>query len=300
MARGAGTRDAGTKDAGTKDAGGRVGERCPYTYDEPLQAVRTWRPEDVAGLEFVETDYAPLAVAPHLHDAWEFVWCQKGSGVVQCGGAEVRVSPGTLLLFAPGEVHSGESSEGWQARALTVHPDIFEEVVVGLTGQIQPFRWRDSVLPTAFAARFAELCAVFDRSGSALEREEKLLFLIGDIVESLWDDTRPESPEARMVEAAKIYLSFYYARDISMKDLAAKAEMPEAYMVETFQNATGVTPSEYQHLMRLAKARTFLARGESPVRTALYTGFKRTRDLDAAFRRAYKVSVDVYVRGSRG
>ena len=285
--------------AGSRDAGGRAEKRCPYTYDEPLQEVRTWRPEDVAGVEFIETDYAPLTVAPHLHDAWEFVWCQKGSGVAHCGGANVNLSPGTLLLFAPGEVHGGESAEGCQTRSLTVDPDIFEEVVVGLTGQIQPFRWRDSVLPTAFAVRFAELCAVFEHSSSALEREEKLLFLIGDIVESLWDNTRPESPEARMVEAAKIYLSFHYAREISTKDLAAKAEMPEAYMVETFRAATGVTPSEYQHLMRLAKARTFLARGESPVRTALYTGFKRTRDLDTAFRRAYKVSVDVYVRGSR-
>ena len=275
------------------------GGRCPYTYDALLQEVRTWRPEDVSGLEFTDMDAGPVRVTPHLHDAWEFVWCQKGGGTARHGNADVHLAPGTLLLFAPGEVHSGESVTGAQTRSLTVDPDIFEEVVIGLTGQIQPFRWFGPLLPTSFAARFAELCTVFEHSSSALEREETLLFFVGDIVETFWDDTRPESPEARMVEAAKIYLNFYYAKEISMKDLAAKAEMPEAYMIKTFRAATGVTPGEYQHLMRLAKARRLLARGESPVRTALYTGFKRTRDLDAAFRQAYKLSVDVYVRGSR-
>ena len=97
--------------------------------------------------------------------------------------------------------------------------------MVGLTGQIQPFRWSGLyLLPTSFAARFAELCAVFEHSSSSLAsaRRKAALFVLGDIVETFWDETKPESPEARMVEAAKIYLNFYYAKEISMKDLAAK------------------------------------------------------------------------------
>ncbi len=268
-----------------------------HVHSEPLQ-VRTWRPKDVAGLEFITTSYAPVRFEPHLHDAWEFVWCQRGGGVARVGGADVSLSPGTLLLFAPGEVHSGSSASGWQTRSLTVDSGIFEEVVVGLTGQIQPFRWRGPVLPTSFAVRFAELCASFDRSGSQLEREENLLFLVGDVVETFWEDAKPEGKEARMVEALKTYLNFLYAKEISVKDLAVKAEMPEAYLVKVFKDATGVTPGEYQALMRLGKARTLLARGASPLEAATRTGFKEVEALDAAFRRLYRVDLSAYLTGS--
>ena len=264
---------------------------------EPSGEVYTWRPQDVVGLEFITTRYEPLTFEPHLHDAWEFVWCQKGGGVAHYGNADRDVSPGTLLLFAPGEVHGGSSEKGWQTRSLTVAPDIFEEVVVGLTGQVQPFRCLEPLLPTTFAAKFAELCAVFDGPGSSLEREEKLLFLVGDVVETFWDDTKPVGKEARMVEAMKTYLNFHYARDILTKDLATLAEMPEAYMVSVFKQATGVTPSAYQTLMRLAKARALLAWGETQEHTAVRTGFAEVGVLDAAFRRVYKLSLAAYVRG---
>ena len=98
-----------------------------------------------------------------------------------------------------------------------------------------------------------------------------------------------------MVEAMKTYLNFLYAKDISVKELAVKAEMPEAYMVEVFRKATGVTPGEYQALMRLGKARALLVRGVSAVDVATRTGFGEVEALDAAFRRLYGVSLSAYL-----
>ena len=68
--------------------------------------------------------------------------------------------------------------------------------------------------------------------------------------------------------------------------------------VKVFKDATGVTPGEYQALMRLGEARTLLARGASAVDTATRTGFKEVEALGAAFQRLYGVSLSAYLTGS--
>jgi len=101
------------------------------------------------------------------------------------------------------------------------------------------------------------------------------------------------SADARLhpsVRRAREYLESHSGPRVSLDELARAAFMSKFHLVRRFKAAMGVTPGQYQVLIRLARARTFLEQGLPVSRVAYETGFADQSHLTRAFREAYGVT----------
>ncbi len=101
------------------------------------------------------------------------------------------------------------------------------------------------------------------------------------------------SADARLhpaVRRAREYLESHSGPRISLDELARAAFMSKFHLVRRFKAAMGVTPGQYQVLIRLARARTFLEQGLPVSRVAYETGFADQSHLTRAFRETYGVT----------
>lgn len=99
-------------------------------------------------------------------------------------------------------------------------------------------------------------------------------------------DTRLHPAVRRACE----YLEKHPGPRVPLDELARAAYMSKYHLVRRFKAALGVTPGQYQVLIRLARARTFLEQGHPPARVAYETGFADQSHLTRAFRETYGVT----------
>lgn len=99
-------------------------------------------------------------------------------------------------------------------------------------------------------------------------------------------DTRLHPAVRRACE----YLERHTGPRVPLDELAKAAFMSKYHLVRRFKAALGVTPGQYQVLIRLARARTFLAEGRPVARVAYETGFADQSHLTRAFRQTYGVT----------
>jgi transcriptional regulator GlxA family with amidase domain len=92
------------------------------------------------------------------------------------------------------------------------------------------------------------------------------------------------------VRRARDYLESHRGPRVSLDELARAAFMSKYHLVRRFKAAVGVTPGQYQVLIRLARARTFLEQGLPVAWVAYETGFADQSHLTRAFRDAYGVT----------
>lgn len=260
-----------------------------------------WRSPDVSAVEFSQTSNAPHTFSPHLHDAFQLLLYQRGGSELVYKREKHFVQEGDLVLFPPGDVHAAYPLDrgDYQVRGALVEPSVFREVAQEVWEDDAALRdLRYLILPRAVAATFDAFVESFELGDSLLERESRLFFLIGDILEHVspanFIKAQP-SLEQRAVEDAKAYLHGKLAQEVALGELVAATGLPKDTLLSAFEREVGVQPHLYHLLLRLNEARRVLGRGVSSRAAAHRVG------LDAAlferrFRASFGVSPDAYRR----
>ena len=133
-------------------------------------------------------------------------------------------------------------------------------------------------------------------ASSRLERESRILILVGDVIEALGELPAPElDAERRAVEAAKGRFWEDPAREVSLEEPAQGARLPPGRLRRAFEASQGVDPETYRLLVRLALAKTSLGCGHTLEDAARQVGLE-TVQLLAEFERVYRVTPGAYRR----
>ncbi len=90
-----------------------------------------------------------------------------------------------------------------------------------------------------------------------------------------------------------------YARNVSLQELADLAELSTFHLSRAFRKAVGVPPHMYQIQVRIARAKTLLARGVSPASVAHAVGFYDQSHFGQHFKRLVGVTPGAYARESK-
>ncbi|WP_369218360.1 AraC family ligand binding domain-containing protein, partial [Streptomyces flavofungini] len=116
--------------------------------------------------------------APHYHEEFTVGVCVAGSEVIDYRGGRIDVGPGSIVVLAPGEVHTGGPATlgGYAYRAMYPLPLLLAE------GTTSPPHFRDPVvddpeLAAALRAAHTDLSGTGDRV-DALEAESRLPWLL--------------------------------------------------------------------------------------------------------------------------
>ncbi|NPT38285.1 AraC family transcriptional regulator [Paraburkholderia xenovorans] len=275
------------------------------TSEKSEPEVVCWRDGALDGACLASARYGNHKFDRHLHDELVIVMTEAGAG--QChtrAGSEIA-GPGSVLVFGPGEYHSGEVWEGreWIYRAIYLDMEGLGALSAVFSSNsradkpllIPPGLYQDPHLASLLVKAHASL----DERGSVslMERQANWWAAMGMLVgrygrsgEELVEPRR----EARKMEQVREYVAANYERDISVDELAELVGLSRYYLTRAFCKAFGLPPHAYATQVRLLAAKRMLAAGHNAATAAAAVGFYDQSHLNRLFKRAYGITPGTY------
>src|SRR5688500_8404100 len=161
----------------------------PYVAPLPLQGIMTDRSMATESatmtrvrvfetLGLLRARYTRQRFAPHAHDEYVFGMVETGAARTHFRGGEDLHAAGTVITFAPGEVHTGTpaSSDGWSYRMLYPGESLVRFVAREATGRdFAPAFATSYVTDPALAERVRVTHAILESDSERMQKECALL-----------------------------------------------------------------------------------------------------------------------------
>ncbi|MWA10807.1 helix-turn-helix domain-containing protein [Streptomyces sp. BA2] len=244
--------------------------------------------------------------APHYHEEFTVGVCVGGSEVIDYRGGRLDVGPGSIVVLAPGEVHTGGPGRqgGYAYRAMYPAPHLLAD------GTLTAPNFRDPVLNDP------ELAAALRRAHTELsggpgpldslnplnpldplETESRLPWLLTALARRhggarLLCDTVPGAD--RIARAVRDRLADELLAPPSLAELAAPLGLSRYQLLRAFRTSTGMPPYAWLAQHRVTRARGLLDAGLRPAEAASLVGFADQAHLTRWFRRVLGVTPAAY------
>ncbi|MGW7070122.1 helix-turn-helix domain-containing protein [Streptomyces sp. NPDC054855] len=241
--------------------------------------------------------------APHYHEEFTVGVCVGGSEVIDYRGGRLDVGPGSIVVLAPGEVHTGGPGRqgGYAYRAMYPAPHLLAE------GTLTAPNFRDPVLndpelAAALRRAHTELSGGPGPLGMSdpldpLEAESRLPWLLTALARRhgsarLLCDTVPGAD--RIARAVRDRLADELLAPPSLAELAAPLGLSRYQLLRAFRTSTGMPPYAWLAQHRVTRARGLLDAGLRPAEAASLVGFADQAHLTRWFRRVLGVTPAAY------
>ncbi|MGW2784650.1 AraC family ligand binding domain-containing protein [Streptomyces populi] len=251
---------------------------------------RGGRPLDLLTARFDRHRYAP-----HTHDEFTIGVSVGGSELIGYRGGQLRTGPGSIVVLAPGEMHTGgpAACDGYAYRALYAEPSLLSEGAVGGLPHFREGLLDDPELAAALRAAHTELSACPD----PLEAESRLPWLLAALTRR-HSTARPDRDEvpgaARIADAVRDRLADELQDPPSLAALATDLGLSRYQLLRAFRTTTGIPPYAWLAQHRVNRARRLLESGLRPAEVAALVGFADQAHLTRWFRRVLGVTPAAY------
>ncbi|TGA88713.1 AraC family transcriptional regulator [Streptomyces sp. MZ04] len=232
--------------------------------------------------------------APHYHEEFTIGVCIGGSEIIDYRGGRLHVGPGSIVVLAPGEVHTGGPGHhgGYAYRAMYPARNLLAE------GTATAPHFRDPVmddpeLAAALRAAHTELSGAAD----PLEAESRLPWLLAALARRHSTarplcDTIPGADH--IARSVRDRLADELLAPPSLAELAAPLGLSRYQLLRAFRTSTGMPPYAWLAQHRVTRARTLLDAGLRPAEAAALVGFADQAHLTRWFRRVLGVTPAAY------
>ena len=267
--------------------------------------LRVWRPLPRSRLDVICREVVAVEIPPQPHEELQLVFPHSGLYIVDGVGRREMVQPGFMGAVNPAE-RTGLIAAGkyrCHATILLLAADAVQRIAAEVA-QIcpGPAPWfpgrviRDEEL----AADFEGIVAELHDPMPADDCEARLRQCLARLLERHARTPRPLAdgrPRRRMgVALVRTFLRAHVTEPVSIDDLARLVGLSKFYLLRAFVREEGVSPHAYQMELRLARARTLLARGVSPSLAAHAAGFADQSHLTRRMRSACGFTPAAYAR----
>ncbi|MFG2374399.1 AraC family transcriptional regulator [Streptomyces sp. NPDC048504] len=235
--------------------------------------------------------------APHAHEEFTIGVCVGGSELIDYRGGRIRATPGSIVVLAPGEMHTGgpgSTTDGYAYRALYADPALLTDGILGAA--LPHFReplLDDAELAVALRAAHTQLSACPD----PLEAESRLPWLLTALARrhSTSSPAPDEIPGAAWVaHAVRDRLADELLTPPSLSSLAADFGLSRYQLLRAFRTTMGIPPYAWLAQYRVTRARGLLEAGGRPAEVAAQVGFADQAHLTRWFRRVLGVTPAAY------
>lgn len=234
--------------------------------------------------------------APHAHDEFTIGVCVAGSEIIDYRGGRIRPTPGSIVVLAPGEMHTGGPAEsgGYAYRALYAGTSLLTDGILGTDVPHFPDPLlHDPELSAALRLTHTDLAACPD----PLEAESRLPWLLAALARRhstarAASDTVPGA--AHIAHAVRDRLADELMAPPSLAALATELGLSRYQLLRAFRTAMGVPPYAWLAQYRVSRARCLLETGLRPAEVAGLVGFADQAHLTRWFRRVLGVTPAAY------
>ena len=257
---------------------------------------------------FHRIDTATGFIAPHLHDFYE-LYIPRTDGVIYVvDGHRYRLSPGMLMLVAPGQVHHSTVSKAGlsvERFVLWLEPS-FVDSLAGLLPRVRnlapnDLKGRNLIVPDPenyeliVGLMFSLLHEKrMNDADSALLNRLVVAQLLIHISRALSNGPGGLSGRAtqRYKDIMRVYeyISAHLMEPLSVTELAERFFMDKNTLTRRFKRATGMTPGECIRRKRLDAAYTMISHGAGVIESCHECGFSDYSAFYRAFRGVYGVN----------
>lgn len=264
--------------------------------------VRIRRVDALGGIELVNARFLNRRSAPHSHTELEIGLVTAGTRKVHCRGKVFYAKEGSILAFAPGEVHAGlpDDTRGSEYCAFLIP----QERLAGWTLSPDEAGIFDSPVidDPSLARRLLRTHARLSRPGGETDRSQDGQLLLTFEALQRWHRRAPDESERDTRQAVAIvreHLHHHYAERIRLESLARLAGLSVFHLIRIFRDDTGLTPYAYLGQVRVHRAAQMLREGMPVSMVASATGFADQSHLTRLFKRLVGVPPGEYQRAGR-
>ena len=250
------------------------------------------------GIETIRAHFEGHAYDPHWHDSYLVGITLSGTQEFHCRRERHRSTPGDAFLLEPGEIHDGDAPVEGGFTYLTFYLDE-RWLCSTLRGLYESVPCSYSLHFSRTMAREPQLAGAIARTFHALHSEEMRIVqqstmddLLGQLTRhSQWRKRLPSHLQsAAVAHRARDYLHAHMGDNIGLSDLARETGTDRFTLTRCFKREFHLSPHAWLIQLRLANARSMLARGEQPASVAAALGFADQSHLGRWFQRAYRLS----------
>jgi AraC-like DNA-binding protein len=246
-------------------------------------------------LDLLTAHFDRHVYASHTHEQFSIGICVGGSEVIDYRGDHLRPGPGSIVVLAPGEMHTGRpaASDGYAYRALYPEPSLLGDGTVGGHPYFREPLLDDPELATALRRAHTELSTCPD----PLETESRLPWLLTALARRhstarAANDVVPGA--AHIAHVVRDRLADELLEPPSLAELAADLGLSRYQLLRAFRTTMGIPPYAWLAQHRVGRARGLLESGLRPAEVAGAVGFADQAHLTRWFRRVLGVTPAAY------
>jgi len=266
------------------------------------QRERAWRWRDGAlgSIEFLSARYYTQVFAPHTHEGYAFGVIEDGVEAFHYRGALHAAPAGSVIALNPDEVHTGHAAAeapGWQYRMIYPSVELVSRAADVPGGGAVTFP-SPVIVDPELAAAIVRMHRAAESHSPSLSDEVELASVLSNAIRR--HAVRMRSVrlpiDHRGARLTREYIDANYARNISLAELAAVADLSPFHLNRVFRSAIGLPPHRYLEQLRVRRARALLGGALPLSQVALDSGFVDQSHFTRHFKRHFGVTPGQYRR----
>jgi AraC-like DNA-binding protein len=264
-----------------------------------------WHDESMPYVELRTTEKSSDRYKPHSHR--ELCVGAVTEGTIQFSTADetLALSPGSLVLLNPLQVHSCNSVEDQPRSYFMIYLDgdwcrSIQEGIFGRCPELKPLTsgvLDDSKLYRAFIELAETLCG----DGDTLEKTVTLVQFATDLFRRRCEGVTAEAAAkpSGTVEEIKDHLTRRISRNLTLNQLADTFAMNPYHLLRQFKREVGLPPHTFLLNVRIEEAKRLLREGSTPATVAQAVGFSDQSHFHRTFRKIVAATPREYQRGHK-
>jgi len=243
-------------------------------------------------LGLLHAHYIQHAYPRHSHDYYVISLIERGHQSFTHKGTKYLTPPGGLILINPDTVHTGEAvdEKGFDLRSLYPTISHMQMAVYELTGHHQEFPvFKDVRVDDSWATNSVlSLHKVMMHGASPMECESRFISTLALLIKRYADVTSAQQKlgyEKKAIRQARQYIEGYFARGVSLNELAEHVALSPYYLLRVFRAEVGMPPYTYLESVRIRHAQRLIENGKSLAEVAAEVGFSSQSHMTRRFKK---------------